>query len=363
MKLMKTSNIERRTSNIESVRGQVAGFRRSMFDVRCSMFPSLVTRHPSRAGFTMIEIALCLAIIGFAVVSIMLVLPWGMTAQRDTRQETIINQDASMLLEAIRTGARGMDDLTNYVYAITNNFAFYGSDGAFISAHNWGYTYTSATRDGGPDTLAMHLTNGLRIVGLLSTAEYTSGSDLDIRANNSAAGQPLINPFGVAYTSNHITAYVRSFSGLAAEKPPQDNGDVQGLSFTYRLHVVNAPMPLDTNLFQAQWQSSQSYPPGSVVFMPWNFWRAAVGTSPGEAPGQSLKWVRVPSFALEQAQNQRELRLLFQWPLLPSGVGGGKQTFRSTIAGDLVATNYTAFFPKIQKMYFYQPQSFITNAP
>ncbi|MGB7957244.1 MAG: prepilin-type N-terminal cleavage/methylation domain-containing protein, partial [Minisyncoccia bacterium] len=45
----------------------------------------------SVAGFTMIEVALCLAIIGFALVSILLVLPSGMNTQRDTRQETIIN--------------------------------------------------------------------------------------------------------------------------------------------------------------------------------------------------------------------------------------------------------------------------------
>ena len=55
----------------------------------------------------MIEIALCLAIIGFALVSILLVLPSGMNTQRETREETIINQDASMLLEAIRNGSRG----------------------------------------------------------------------------------------------------------------------------------------------------------------------------------------------------------------------------------------------------------------
>jgi len=53
-----------------------------------------------RAGFTMIEVALCLAIMGFALVSILLVLPSGMNTQRDTRQETIINQDATVLLEA-----------------------------------------------------------------------------------------------------------------------------------------------------------------------------------------------------------------------------------------------------------------------
>jgi hypothetical protein len=37
--------------------------------------------------------------------------------QRDNREQTVINQDATIFMEAIRSGARGLDDLTNYVYA------------------------------------------------------------------------------------------------------------------------------------------------------------------------------------------------------------------------------------------------------
>ena len=77
------------------------------------------------SGFTMVEIAICLAIIGFALVAIIGVLPIGMNTQRDNREETIINQDATVFIEAIRNGAHGLDDLTNYVYAITNYWADY----------------------------------------------------------------------------------------------------------------------------------------------------------------------------------------------------------------------------------------------
>ena len=68
----------------------------------------------------MVEIAICLAIIGIALVAIIGVLPIGINVQRDNREETFINQDATVFIEAIRNGARGLDDLTNYVYAITN---------------------------------------------------------------------------------------------------------------------------------------------------------------------------------------------------------------------------------------------------
>src|SRR5208283_3872857 len=71
-------------------------------------------------AFTMIEIAISLAVIGFALVAILGVLPLGMNVQKENREETIINQDATVFMNAIRNGARGMDDLTNYVLAITN---------------------------------------------------------------------------------------------------------------------------------------------------------------------------------------------------------------------------------------------------
>src|SRR5471030_1368785 len=75
--------------------------------------------HP-RSAFTMVEIAISLAIIGIALVGIIGVLPLGLNTQRDNREDTVINQDATVFIEAIRNGARGADDLTNYVFAIVN---------------------------------------------------------------------------------------------------------------------------------------------------------------------------------------------------------------------------------------------------
>src|ERR1051325_5972829 len=76
-------------------------------------------------GFTMIEIALCLAIIGFALVAIIAVLPTGLNVQRDNREETIINQDAVVWVNSIHNGAQGYNDLTNYVICITNFWSRY----------------------------------------------------------------------------------------------------------------------------------------------------------------------------------------------------------------------------------------------
>jgi prepilin-type N-terminal cleavage/methylation domain-containing protein len=311
-------------------------------------------RRPQAAGqrgFTMIEIALCLAIIGFALVSILLVLPSGMNTQRDTRQETIIDQDASELLEAIRGGARGYDDLTNYVYAITNYVTYYSGAGMPQGPlHKWGYTYAGASYDGS-SVPSMALTNGLRIIGILSTPEY----------GDTVSNRPIPSlMFGGI--SNHVVAYVRSFSGLAADKPPQDNQIMQSDSFRYRLLVVNAPGAMDTNLFQPVWQSA-NYGANSRVFSPfvwpWDYWQAGRNMAASEAPGGTNFWGRLPSYSFELARNQHELRLLFEWPELPNGnVGAFRQNFRTVIAGSLVQTNYNYYFPGIRDLYFYESQSF-----
>src|SRR5258705_2108522 len=92
---------------------------------------SRVEGRGSRVGaFTMIEIAISLAVIGFALVAIIGILPTGMNVQKDNREETIIGHDASILMDAIRNGERGVDDLTNYVVAITNSVTLYKSQGS-----------------------------------------------------------------------------------------------------------------------------------------------------------------------------------------------------------------------------------------
>ena len=266
------------------------------------------------SAFTMVEIAICLAIIGVALVAIIGVLPIGMRTQRDNREETIINQDATVFTEAIRNGARGLNDLTNYVYAITNYWTEYGANGTVNGGGgsiNNGYTYSSFSvapgyvpSPSGAAITGSPINNGTNIIGLLSTPEFT-----DLR------GFPTNNLFGGGY-SNHVVAYVRSLSGPAVEKPPQNNDIVVGDSFAYRILCVNAPVAMDTNIF----------------------WLA---------PDQRL-------YDTQLANSLRELRLTFLWPQLPNGgLGAGRQTFRTMVAGQV-----TQVFTNAQWLYFYQPQSF-----
>ena len=279
-----------------------------------AILPSVPRRR--QAGFTMMEIAISLAIIGIALVAIVGVLPYGLHAQRDNREETIIAQDASVLLEAIRSGAQGMDDLTNYVICITNIQTFYKPDSTVQSVNTYGFSYAAVTLNGSVATSlsAMTLTNGANIVGVLSTPEYVDNEFL-----------PIPNLLNGGY-SNHVVAYFRSLSGPVAEKPPQDKSILRGDSFGYRVICVNAPIARTFNIAPNSYDSQIGY-------------------------------------------NQRELRLSFTWPLLPSQPGygtigsspNGNVTFRTTIPGQLVTAPGAVGW-----RYYYRSQLFVvanTNSP
>jgi prepilin-type N-terminal cleavage/methylation domain-containing protein len=274
-------------------------------------------RAPQDAAFTLIEIAISLAVIGIALVAIIGVLPLGMNVQKENREATVINQDATVFLEAISKGARGLNDLTNYVYAITNNWVLFNASGGVIGSGVNGYSFSSSSASGTPYVPASPIWNGTNIVGLLSTPQFIYV--------NGAIFFPTNNLFSGGY-SNHIIAYVRSISGAATEKPPQDNQIIRGGpndsgdSFAYRILCVNAAMAQDTNLF----------------FNP---------------PVQS-------AYNRQLAANLHELRLTFFWPIQPNGkVGTGRQSYRTLIAGQLMPDTFAG-----NGLYFYQSQSF-TNAP
>lgn len=70
-------------------------------------------------AFTMIEIAIALAVIAIALIAIIGILPTGLQTQRDNREETLVAQDARLLIEAIKGGGRDISsDLGSYVVKI-----------------------------------------------------------------------------------------------------------------------------------------------------------------------------------------------------------------------------------------------------
>ena len=297
---------------------------------------ALGTARPTSA-FTMIEIALSLAIIGFALVAIIGVLPAGLSVQRNNREETIISQDATYLMDAIRSGARGLDDLTNYVYAITNVVTGFDEKGKILPNTppfpiTLGYTYTNYTINNVLQPPADHIiTNGYRIIGLLSTPKYSSiKPDGSPSTRFSPAYDSLGNRTGFgAFLSNYVTAYVRAISGNATEKPPQDNASVGDLAFKYKLISEITPYSsTDTN-----WVNYTD-----------------PGITANEVVARSNNWL----VARNLNANLHDLRLRFLWPLLPNGsFGNGRQTYRTMAGGYLLKTN--------PPFYHFASRAYLTN--
>ena len=262
------------------------------------------------AGFTMVEIAICLAIIGLALVAIIGVLPLGMNVQRDNREETVINQDATVFMESIRNGVRGGFDLTNYVFLITNYVSQYGPGMVLKNNYANSYTLGGSVLDG--NTSIFGITNNARIIGLLSTPEYLMPDGVTPTNNLYSGG-----------SSNHVFAYVRAMSGPAVEKPPQNNAILLEDSFTYRMLVVNGPVETDTNLLALPAAQTE--------------------------------------FSRQLAANLHELRLTFTWPVRPNfkigSDGPPPQTQRTMVPG-----TYWWVTDNGQQLYYYQAQTF-TNSP
>src|SRR3954465_1424130 len=93
----------------------------------------------ANSGFTMIEIAIAVAIIAFALVAIIGVLPAGLQVQKENREDTLLAQEGTYFMEAIRSGAVGLDELPYYVSRIdvvrsgvTNSYSSFGSGAEVI---------------------------------------------------------------------------------------------------------------------------------------------------------------------------------------------------------------------------------------
>jgi type II secretory pathway pseudopilin PulG len=224
-------------------------------------------------GFTMVEIALCLAVIAFALVAIIGVLPIGMNVQKANREETIVNFDAKYLMDAIRSGAQGQDDLTNNIVSITNCIYNYQvipgvtpRTNLLGSVTNWYNSFTNANGDFylvyGTRVQTAILTNGANIIGLLTTPKYA---------------RPNINsPANTTFVSNFVTADFRALTGTV-----MDQGNSQAardLAFGYRVFPEVVPFSI----------------PDSTMMN--------------------------PILAANLQNSLYDVRLRFRWPVLPGGV-------------------------------------------
>ena len=265
-------------------------------------------------AFTMVEIALSIAIVAFAMVAIIGVLPTGLQVQRDNREETIVNQDGAYLLEAIRSGGLGLDDLTNFVERIT------------ITNRSRGHTnshFGSRLPEVGRQ---IPLTNGHFIIGMLSVPTYQH-----VRGNYSGS-QPV-------WSTNEVTALMRSISGSASQR--FQSQEFRENAFTYLLTTTITPYdPIVTN----------------------------------NIPSRISDHIAFKHLAMARnnvMRNLYDVRLHFRWPVNVSGkgqyqVGKREQVFRSLVNGRLTQTDGSQFLSWTNyyttNLFYFQPSTFAPPA-
>jgi type II secretory pathway pseudopilin PulG len=280
-------------------------------------------RIPHSSAFTMVEIALSLAIIAFALVAIIGILPAGLSVQKDNREQTIINLDAAYLMDAIRRGPLGQDNLTNYIVSISQNCWRYNGNvinGPPATGGTLGtYTYTTnqtVINDpvNGTSTTGPMLTSGFNIIGFLSMPKYaysvTFGS--------------------YSLYSNTVTAVFRAINA-----PAVDQGLSQAsrdFAFQYQVTIELAPTA----------QSPFAAKDGDWLNVSAPNYINAINPFASDTTFQALQ------------ANLYEMRLTFRWPVLPNGqLGAGRQVFRSTEVG-----NYLTTVPPLPPLSPNNPQPF-----
>jgi type II secretory pathway pseudopilin PulG len=272
-------------------------------------------------AFTMVEIALALAVIGFALVAIIGVLPTGMSVQKDNREETIIGLDATFLMDTIRTGSRGQDSLTNYIICITNRALRFDALTNPIPGSetlSW-FTTSQYSLSNNPPVNANLLTNGQNIIGLLCAPRYDQ--------------EP-----GGGFISNYTTADFRSMSGAVISQGL--NPASREFAFAYRL----TPQLIRFNAFDTSWT---------------NFADASIAGDTNLVASRS----NFMMMANMQRQTFNELRLRFDWPVFVQGTtGNGHQTFRTAVSGQLNFLVPSAV-NGVAGLWFVRPQLYPTPIP
>jgi type II secretory pathway pseudopilin PulG len=233
------------------------------------------------SAFTMVEIAISLGVIAIALVAILGVLPTGVRVQRDNREDTILNQEGVFWVEAIRSGSKGLDYLTNYVDTITISNR--------VGSTNF-YNPVGTVTPSGTGTKLLILTNGQTIIGLLTFPKVTFDASKNL-------------------LTNRVTARVRAITGSAVEK----SKSARDMAFAYQ--IVSEVVPLNVT------------PP---EFLSTN----------GLSGQPLLARLNLNRLEINRIGNFEELRLTLQGPVISRGTGyhvlGTPKSFRTLIGGTLV---------------------------
>jgi type II secretory pathway pseudopilin PulG len=166
------------------------------------------SRSRERSAFTMVEIALCIAVVSIAMVAIIGVLPAGLNVQRLNREEAVLTQDAELLLNAIRNGQSRLQELTNFVDRITLIREY--PDGSPASTNFYHGPLVAGTPAG-----SQRLEDAFQILGLVSRPKYTSEPSVRHRTVDGAT------------VINTVRMEMRTMSGSMADHPIIQSGSTR----------------------------------------------------------------------------------------------------------------------------------------
>lgn len=269
-------------------------------------------------GFTMVELAMCIGIVAFAMVAILGVLPLGLGVQKQNREETIVEQEGPLWVELIRRGGIGWDEVTNYVDSIVVEHTPLNGTGAGQTFGFRGPFYPVSNPVPAPGTL---LVTPRDIVSLLSIPRFEADR-------------------GILY-SNRVTALCRSFSGdLNSQIRPTG---VVGFQPSDRQLDDALRYQMQVDLTPAVQLPSLPVTPGNVQSMtPFTTGVQLGGYLDAMRLDPSLiKLISTP----EERRSSRDalagtvynLRLTFRWPVFRVGneisVGSGQRVFSAQIVG------------------------------
>jgi type II secretory pathway pseudopilin PulG len=281
------------------------------------------------SGFTMIEIAVSLGVIAIALIAVLGVLPLGLNVQKENRERTVVNEDARLLIDALREGSEALYSLTNHVEAIlrvgtnaagrllTNTLTLVngGTDPAFVKSELAPAPAPAVSPTNSPFFILSAL--GTPDIVYNPSARQYVGVEMDTKGD-------------MLYRT---VALMRSLSGGMLEQAPGASND---LSFHYYLTVEVVP------------------------FL--GFFSAFDITNAGTANAEALQSLNRQQQVFVEGNNVQELVLTFQWPVLPNGrVGVYRQVYRTLISGIPQQAIFPSLGPSHGLFYtfhsqVYQPQ-------
>ena len=256
-----------------------------------------------RDGFTMTELALCIAVVSIALVAIIGVLPTGLNVQRQNREDTVVTEDGKVLLNALRTGSvNSANLLRNFDFILwerypVNNLGQPGGTPTFRRSFRTDFFTDSAKLKSLGYSTPVLLTNAAQIIALMTAPRYVTVDNIEYQ--------------------NVVRAQVRAISGALTEKPIMP------------LPNAGAPGPDGLTLDQ---RTDFSF-------------RYLV--TPEMAPVAIAPSSDSISQVLATAQQVHELSLTFQWPVTLRidntaerlRVGHNRRVYRTQVFGQLMDLN------------------------